>query len=188
MANSGISEGESIQVVLHFIQKLREDLEEFDALQGTAEQLDPALDTEDFRKLHEELREIGKHLDRTGWIQEVSDKRKHHPEPQGDWSTKERPRARRAEIGEATVSTEVKTLPEVREYTKALATAQGLHTQELIEHLMVTAINTNPKLVEKGTQYLERFNGNIAAARRFALTQKPSHTEALEATTSSRLR
>lgn len=92
----------------------------------------------------------------------------------------QKPLTRRAEVGEATVSTEVKTLPETREYMKALATAQGLHTQQLIEKLMVDAINKNQNLVKQGEEYLERFNGNIAAARRYAVNQKLSHLESLE--------
>jgi len=98
----------------------------------------------------------------------------------GQWQERLKPLARRAEIDEDTVSTEVKTLPKVREYTKALATAQGLHTQELIEQLMVNAINNNPELVHTGEKYLKRFKGNIAAARRYAIDQKLSNLEALQ--------
>lgn len=100
---------------------------------------------------------------------------------------KEKLLARRAEIGEATVSTELKTLPEVRESMKALATAQGLHTQELAEQLVVDAINKNPTLVKQGEEYLKRFKGNISAARRYAMSQKLSHLESIKTPSSHSL-
>lgn len=101
-------------------------------------------------------------------------------EPNWQERVQEKILARKAGIGEATVSTEVKTLPETRKYMKALATAQGLHTQELAELLMVEAINKNTKLVKQGEEYLSRFKGNITAARRYAISQKLSHLEALK--------
>ena len=111
------------------------------------------------------------------------------PEPHGQqtqWQNREKRRP--AEIHEDTVSIEVKTLPQVRDDIKALATAKGLHTQEYVEHLIVGAINKNTDLVIKGEEYLKRFNGNISAARRYAISQKLSHLEALETESSTRSR
>jgi hypothetical protein len=128
------------------------------------------------------------------WIDKLTEQKAQgaqdkEPEPHGQqtqWQDREKRRA--AEIHEDTVSIEVKTLPQVRDDIKALATAKGLHTQEYVEHLIVGAINKNPDLVIKGEEYLKRFKGNITAARRYAISQKLSHLEALEIETSTRSR
>ncbi|TXI24143.1 MAG: hypothetical protein E6Q61_05420 [Nitrosomonas sp.] len=104
------------------------------------------------------------------------------PEHQSQWAKritneKATPLARKAEIGEATVSTEVKTLSPTRDFLKALATAKGMHAQELAEELIVEAINKNQELVAVGQEYLERFNNNIRTAREYAIQQNKKATE-----------
>ncbi len=137
-----------------------------------------------------DLKEFEKLLEESGFVRVGHFTPEEEKPPSGketEWQDKVAAKAlaRRAEIHEQTVSTEVKTLPEVREHMKALATAQGLHTQELVEKLMVDAINKNPNLVKKGEEYLKRFNGNITAARRYAISQKLSHLEDLELSVTS---
>ena len=64
-----------------------------------------------------------------------------------------------------TLSLEVKVSPELREDAKALAAAHGMHPQEYVEHLLVTAINNNPILVEQGYERLKELKASTAAEK-----------------------
>jgi predicted DNA binding CopG/RHH family protein len=85
-----------------------------------------------------------------------------------------------------TLSLEVK--PEVREDVKALAAAHGMHPQDYIEHLLVTAINNNPILVEHGRERLKELRATTAAEKHQAQDEElhPSHLMASEASSHSR--
>ena len=64
-----------------------------------------------------------------------------------------------------TSSLELKVSPELREDTKALAAAHGMHPQEYVEHLLVTAINNNPILVEQGYERLKELKASTATEK-----------------------
>ncbi len=94
------------------------------------------------------------------------------------WQKRDKYRA--ARVIEETVSMEIKTLLVVRESIKALAAEEGLSTQKYIELLIISALNKNSQLIAAGYERIERFNGNVIAARQNALDEKLSRLESLQ--------
>lgn len=140
-------------------------------------------DTDCYRKLRDEIRSIldfdlsANEEPAADGIHGVNEKDKQQPnefgQPEGQeakWQEKikEAPAFRTARPSDTTVSMEVKVLEPVRKASKELAAAHGMTAQQLMEQLLVDALNEDPKLLEQGRKRLEEFKGSTAKARRFA--------------------
>ena len=104
--------------------------------------------------------------------QMVTENEKENPHgKQTTWRTKingEHAAFHAASPSDTTVSMEVKVLEPVRQASKELAAAHGMTAQQLMEHLLVDALNNSPKELEQGRKRLQEFKGSTAKVRRFA--------------------
>lgn len=85
---------------------------------------------------------------------------------------------------DTTVSMEVKVLEPVRKASKELAAARGMTAQQLMEHLLVEALNNSPKELEHGKKRLQEFKGSTQKARRFAEREELARLRQLHSTPS----
>ncbi len=133
---------------------------------------------------------LKEHIDKLDGKQTVSSgNRKPDDHPQQGKETKwkkrlveENPAFRVALPSDTTVSMEVKVLEPVRKASKELAAARGMTAQQLVENLLVEALNNSPKELEQGKNRLKEFKGSTAAARRFAEREELARLRQLTAT------